>query len=494
MSKKVKWMGCMSSLLLSASITAFAPIAIVSANNDEETSDTEEVAALLGSVTFEDVPRSHWAYGNIQYLASKEIISGYNQAGEQYFKASEKVTRAQAAKMIVESLGIEQIQPTTQRFSDVPLDNWAAGYIETAYRVGAFNGYGDGEFGVNDQLKRSQMAQVIVEAFDLDLNGYDASVPVFKDVSRDYWAFEDIQILHYNGISNGSNYSFNPETNISRAEFSALLSRALVEEYQVDITGPVEMVNKGRVTASALNVRSEPTTNASRVGSLSKGDLVSIQSKQGEWLKIRYNGQIAYVSKTYIKIQAEDVGRPLENRTIVIDAGHGNYDPGATVGKVYEKDIVRRVAVEIEKRLKAEGAEVILTRDDDTFLTLQERVDFAKDQYAEAFVSVHANSAGSTSANGAETYYDSSKNENATESKVLAGDIQKAIVEQVGMNDRGVKDSSFYVIRENDMPSVLVELGFLTNVEDREKLTSQEYLERYAGAIVDGLKEYYKKD
>ena len=155
---------------------------------------------------------------------------------------------------------------------------------------------------------------------------------------------------------------------------------------------------------------------------------------------------------------------------------------------MFEKDITLDVVQQLEKRVKAAGANVTLTRSSDTYPTLGDRVEIANQKGADIFVSVHVNS-GSSTALGTETYYNSSKNPQSEESKQLANEIQKQIVSLLGTKDRGVKDADFQVIKYTKMPSVLVELGFVTNSEDAKKLDEQRSL--YAEAIYNGIIAYY---
>ena len=212
-------------------------------------------------------------------------------------------------------------------------------------------------------------------------------------------------------------------------------------------------------------------------------------SLDGNWAKVHINSKTGYVHKSYLKLVNQD-SNPLKNRIIVIDAGHGAHDPGAAKNKVTEKSINLKVAKLVEGKLKKAGANVLLTRSTDKFLSLEERTNFAKKHYAEAFVSIHVNAA-TASAKGSETYFDSSTNPNSAESKSLATYIQNNLVKKADMVNRGVKDNKFYVIRNNNIAAVLVELAFITNPDDFKKLTSDAYLEIYAEAIYQGLVQYY---
>lgn len=248
----------------------------------------------------------------------------------------------------------------------------------------------------------------------------------------------------------------------------------------------------GKVTVKSLNIRESPSTDSPTIDSLELGQTVEILSLDGYWAKIYVNSQTGYVHKTYLKL-LNKTNKPLQDRIIVLDAGHGAHDPGASRNKVTEKSITLKVAKLVEAKLKNAGANVLMTRSNDTYLTLEQRTEFAKKNFAEAFVSIHVNSATSTSAKGAETYFDSSTNANSAESKALATLIQKNLVKNADMTNRGVKDERFYVIRNNNVASVLIELAFLSNADDFKKLTSDSFLEIYAESIYQGLVQYYSE-
>lgn len=246
----------------------------------------------------------------------------------------------------------------------------------------------------------------------------------------------------------------------------------------------------GKVTANSLNIRKTPSTSAAVVGKLTAGEKVEVVSLDGYWAKINTKSGTGYIHKNYLKL-LNKTGNPLNGRIIVIDAGHGGKDPGTSKSKLNEKDIVLKVTKLVESKLKNAGAKVLLTRSNDTYLSLEQRTDYAKKHYAETFVSIHVNSASSTSAKGSEVYYDSSTNPNATESRLLANKIQANLIKQANMADRGVRDQRFYVIRNNNVAAVLIELGFITNADDFSKLSSDKYVELYAEAIYQGLVQYY---
>jgi N-acetylmuramoyl-L-alanine amidase len=437
---------------------------------------------------------TYWAFANIQHLANLKVINGYENADKSFsFKPEEKVTRAQAAKMIIEAIGEKQANVSTQLFNDISVNHWAAGYVQRAYELNIFKGYENGNFGPNDTLKRSQMAKVIVEAYQFHYNGYTPSTQVFFDVNSNYWAYDYIEKMHYNGLSNGSNYRFLPEELITRAQFSAFLSRAMEPSFRLKVTGPA--MTRGKVISqTALNIRAEAKATSAILGKLSPGTMINVLETNGFWAKMNYNGISGYVHKSYLKLYSSDSNYPIRGRIIVIDPGHGLNDPGAHYDGYKEKDIVLSVGKKVADKLRAAGAQVVMTRETDKYLELADRVKVAQSSFAELFVSIHVNSVkNNTTANGTETYFNTSTNMNGAESRLLAYEIQKEIVERADMYNRGIKDSGFYVIKNNQIPAVLVELGFIPNKSDREKLIAEYYQNIYAESIYQGIRSYYSK-
>jgi N-acetylmuramoyl-L-alanine amidase len=219
----------------------------------------------------------------------------------------------------------------------------------------------------------------------------------------------------------------------------------------------------------------------------------------------------------------------LKINRIVIDAGHGGHDYG-TIGSngVLEKEVVLDVALRLAKMVQSRmGAEVVLTRSDDTFIPLQDRTALANERKADLFLSIHANSSPAPSVAGTETFLlnfttstgalDVAARENAgseksvgelkdliqsitmndkiAESETFAQSIQNSIYAQAAKSNlaarnRGVKRAPFVVLIGAGMPSVLAEIGFLSNARDEANLAKPEYREKIAEALYKGLAQY----
>lgn len=172
-------------------------------------------------------------------------------------------------------------------------------------------------------------------------------------------------------------------------------------------------------------------------------------------------------------------------KVVVIDAGHGYQDPGAVGSVSTEKALNLAVALKVEAILKQDpNIDVVLTRSDDTFLELKQRVKVAEKLDADLFVSIHANSSSSSAASGTETYYQRSN------SKKLAQTIHKYLVAATGFKNRGVQYGNFHVIRETTMPAVLLEVGFISNRSEESKMNDASRQQAVAEGVVKGIKEY----
>ncbi|MGE7790942.1 N-acetylmuramoyl-L-alanine amidase [Lysinibacillus sp. NPDC096259] len=248
----------------------------------------------------------------------------------------------------------------------------------------------------------------------------------------------------------------------------------------------------GRVTVDNLNIRKEANSTSAVVSKLKKGEYVQVNSINGYWAQVTYQGQKGYVHKSYLKLLNQS-GNPLKDRIIIIDPGHGGSDVGTLYDKIYEKDITLKVGTLVKDKLEAAGAKVLMPRTGDTFSPPQKHVDFSHANYGEIFVSIHVNSAASTSAQGTETYYAKTPGDMYQEDIELATFVNNQIVNNLNMKNRKVKEYKYIVVANTNIPAILVELGFLSNSEDRAKLTDDKCLELFAESIYKGILEYYSK-
>ena len=170
---------------------------------------------------------------------------------------------------------------------------------------------------------------------------------------------------------------------------------------------------------------------------------------------------------------------------IVLDAGHGGIDTG-TMKKdksVYEKDINLSIVNKMKPLLEDRGVTVILTRDEDEFVSLEERAKISNAHFTDVFVSIHVNSYESSKIGGLECYYYGE----SKACKALAEDVVSHLKKQTDIPMRGLREQEYYVLRHTACPAILVETGYLTNQKDAANLLNDEFQDKLAQALVDGI-------
>lgn len=195
-----------------------------------------------------------------------------------------------------------------------------------------------------------------------------------------------------------------------------------------------------------------------------------------------------------------DVGDPKDiyQNIVVLDCGHGGYDSGAIGGTAKEKDLNYTILYTYAKTYfnkATSNVKAYWTRHDDTFISLTDRAAYAKSIGADLFISLHMNSASAT-AKGTEVFYSTSNNstlKNGLNSKTMASTFLKNLVSVMGTTNRGVKTANYVVIYKNTVPSILIELGFISNSSDRAKLTNATYQKKAAKSIYDTTEDIFKK-
>jgi N-acetylmuramoyl-L-alanine amidase len=295
-----------------------------------------------------------------------------------------------------------------------------------------------------------------------------------------------------------------------------------------------ELTEASSVTNRELNSKkvkatSEPTSSptfesvAPRPGSTAKKTNKKKKDDAAAAAAIREAQPTSNGERSLIRALGLKVGR------IVVDAGHGGHDTG-TIGPngLMEKDLVLDVALRLGRMLETKlGAEVIYTRNDDTFIPLETRTAIANQHQADLFISVHANSSHDSRARGVETYYlnftsdpealavaarENAVSQNSVfelqdlvkkialkekieESREFAADVQKALHaglsnKNPGIRDRGVKKAPFVVLIGANMPSILAEISFVSNPADEKKLKTPAHRDKIADSLFKGISRY----
>lgn len=189
------------------------------------------------------------------------------------------------------------------------------------------------------------------------------------------------------------------------------------------------------------------------------------------------------------------VGTPKKvyKNIVVLDAGHGGHDPGAQNKGTNEKDLNFKILYTLMKDYFSSNApdiKVYWTRTNDSFISLADRASFAKKVGADVFISLHMNSATNTSANGTEVYYSVANNSpsfSGVTSQAIAKIFKTRLVNDLKMKNRGTKTAAYYVLKHNTVPSVLIELGFLSGTSDYSKLINSTFQANASKSIYNGI-------
>lgn len=247
------------------------------------------------------------------------------------------------------------------------------------------------------------------------------------------------------------------------------------------------------------NVRTQPTTDSEIIGTAPAHQSYPYLGTSNGWHKIQFDDNTeGYVANYLVELQgqmvveesdtpAQQSETPISDATIVIDAGHGGHDPGAVTDDIYEKDLTLSTALKLQNRLLNTGANVIMTRSDDYYISLDNRVADSLNSHADAFISLHYDAVATpNSMSGTTTYYysdtDSSLAETVNNSLMVNGPLQ----------NNGTRIGNYYVLRNNSRPSLLLELGYMNNDTDLAYIYTDSYQETIADAIYQGLISHFE--
>lgn len=253
------------------------------------------------------------------------------------------------------------------------------------------------------------------------------------------------------------------------------------------------------ILTNGTNLRTEATTASEVASRADAGTQLAVIGKQGEWYQVSLpDGKAAFVAEWVVSSEetiAEDEQPEVPEQrkkgtlngvTIVLDPGHGGND-GGTVGvrKTEEKDLTLKTAEILSHHLNAAGAEVVMTRQSDTYVDLRKRVANSHQAGADAFISIHYDSTDDSTVSGFTSYYQHDYQ------KELAEYLNSGLSDKLTLHDRGVQHGNYLVLRENRQPAILVELGFLSNFNEERVLTTNQFREQAALGLYNGLINYF---
>lgn len=262
------------------------------------------------------------------------------------------------------------------------------------------------------------------------------------------------------------------------------------EENEHDALENIYVVEPGTPLHSTSN------SNSTTITSLKQKDKLKVLGSKGEYYQVRTNNNITgFVASKYVTTEIppdnSHIVRPdeLSKATIVIDPGHGGNDPGANANdNVHvEKTYSLAFANSLKERLEQKGAKVIMSRNDDSFISLEDRVKLTNKTKPNAFISIHIDSSQRPNeASGMTTYYYSEKKDLKL-AKALAAQFN-----DLKIPNRETAFGDFQVLRDSFYPGVLIEIGYINNDSDYEQISSSKYRAKVCDKIIDGLENYFK--
>ncbi|QBP40814.1 SH3 domain-containing protein [Paenisporosarcina antarctica] len=253
------------------------------------------------------------------------------------------------------------------------------------------------------------------------------------------------------------------------------------------------------IVYNGTNLRESPSTASQVVYRANAGESFKTVGQSGDFYEVTTpKGATAYVAnwvvstddtKKEVEQQQSNVTRKkgtLNGLTLVIDPGHGGNDHGTTgVRGTDEKGIALRTSQILANKLRAAGANVVLTRDSDVYVDLRKRVALSHQLAADAFISVHYDATDSSAINGFTTYYTHGYQKN------LAQSVNTGLGGKINLRDRGAQPGNYFVLRENRQLAILIELGFLSNPSEERAVTSEKFREQASLGIYNGVINYF---
>lgn len=246
----------------------------------------------------------------------------------------------------------------------------------------------------------------------------------------------------------------------------------------------------GQITITEnAELRTGPNAAYPVIYKIEKGKSFKKIDRKGKWIEVQNHAgtEKGWVAgwHTNLNIPADQSlsSNPLKGKTIVLDPGHGGSDQGAsssTPSKSLEKNYTLKTAKELKKLLNKEGAHVKMTRSNDKYVSLDDR-----NIKGDAFTSIHNDALDSSNANGVTVYWFKDKQES------LAQTLNSAIQKKALLTNRGSRQQNYQVLRQTDIPAVLLELGYISNPTDESMINDQLHRQVVEQAIVDGLKQYF---
>lgn len=299
-------------------------------------------------------------------------------------------------------------------------------------------------------------------------------------------------------VNNQPGYVATADLNLSTKE-QIQAQQETIRPEDIDITNAqyIQVRSEGQAFHSEPNLESTPYYNPSfnqrfkYLGTVNGDDGTEFYHVEDQ------NGQRGYVESRIVAFEdaSKDhvdgpIAHSLNGAVILIDAGHGGSDPGAISQDPYaqEKAVTLAASNVLKAKLEAQGAVVMMTRTSDTDVSLEERAQLANQEKVDAFISIHFDEASSDIASGITTYYYHTQDESLA--NLVNTELAKIQLNNQAVGNNGAHFGNYYVLRENHQPSLLLELGYMSNKDDLKLIQNSGYYDAVAEAIVKGLEQY----
>ncbi|HOE56988.1 MAG TPA: N-acetylmuramoyl-L-alanine amidase [Bacillota bacterium] len=293
------------------------------------------------------------------------------------------------------------------------------------------------------------------------------------------------------------------KTRLNKPEGIYCNIQGMFEDVEVDEQGRINRIKIGTRSFRGIEVRELLNLNSTRFDYMPVEFLIrSIGTGHGLGLcrcgarEMAKSGmgyedilKYYYTGVTFEQMEVPDPEKPLRGIKIVLDAAHGGdaCDDNKGASGLREKDVNLSIALELRGLLDMQGAEVFLTRDNDTGMTLSDRADFSNGKKPDFFLSIGQNSFTNPTASGTEIYYYRGDRQGERLSKSIMENLTKSL----GLRNRGVRMAEFYLLREVKASAVIVQLLYISNLQDENLLRDQSFIKAAAKAIFKGIGTYF---
>ena len=445
---------------------------------------------------FSDVPITASYYKAVDKLSNDGVIQG---RGDGVFAPSDKTTRAEFCAFLARANNYtDTYTAAALPFKDVKTDSWAEGYISYCFSNGYVNGMSTDTFSPNSNITCEQAVKMVVCASGVGDESLSNVGPKwysgYLNIAKKYNLLDGVDVE----VSQPATRAF-----VAQIVYNSMLisgkDKTPQGSHAVDVGGNKTSVIKTDDSSKTASTKYAPE------------EIWEPSQEDSIWKYYQYYGedyeQYMREDENSDNYTTPDSGTGVEDEIIssyipkgssdgiliAIDPGH-NYngvDTGATGNGLREQDITYQIAEKLKPVLERNGFSVIMTRNsikdnvsnESVSASLNRRAEIGNRNGADLFVSIHCNAGGGT---GIETYYCTGSDTG----KTLASFVQKNVVNEIGLRNRGVKSARYAVLRNTNMPSILLETAFIDTASDAAVLSDPGSQQGYADAIARGICEY----